>query len=76
MEITIEMIKELREKTGCGIMDCRAALRTSNGDMDGAIEELREKGLKKQKNEPTVKLPKVVWKSTFTVKVAWSCWWK
>lgn len=47
MEITIEMIKELREKTGCGIMDCRAALRTSNGDMDGAIEELREKGLKK-----------------------------
>ncbi len=31
---------------------------------------------KKQKNEPTVKLPKVVWKSTFTVKVAWSCWWK
>ena len=47
MEITIDMIKELREKTGCGIMDCRAALRTSNGDMDGAIEELREKGLKK-----------------------------
>ena len=47
MEITIEMIKELREKTSCGIMDCRAALRASNGDMDGAIEELREKGLKK-----------------------------
>jgi elongation factor Ts len=47
MEITIEMIKELREKTGCGIMDCRTALRASNGDMDGAIEELREKGLKK-----------------------------
>lgn len=47
MEITIEMIKELREKTGCGIMDCRSALRTSDGDMDGAIEELREKGLKK-----------------------------
>lgn len=47
MEITIEMIKELREKTGCGIMDCRTALRASNGDMDVAIEELREKGLKK-----------------------------
>lgn len=47
MEITIEMIKELREKTGCGIMDCRAALRASDGNMDGAIEELREKGLKK-----------------------------
>lgn len=47
MEITIDMIKELREKTGCGIMDCRAALQASNGDMEAAIVELREKGLKK-----------------------------
>lgn len=47
MEITIEMIKELREKTGCGIMDCRNALQSANGDMDAAIEELREKGLQK-----------------------------
>ncbi len=47
MEITIEMIKELREKTGCGIMDCRTALQSANGDMDAAIEELREKGLQK-----------------------------
>jgi elongation factor Ts len=41
------MIKELREKTGCGIMDCRTALQNSNGNLDAAIEELREKGLKK-----------------------------
>ncbi|MDD2521707.1 MAG: translation elongation factor Ts [Anaerolineaceae bacterium] len=47
MEITIDMIKELREKTGCGIMDCRSALRATDGDMDAAIEELREKGLQK-----------------------------
>jgi elongation factor Ts len=47
MEITIEMIKELREKTGVGIMDCRTALRNADGDMEKAIEELREKGLKK-----------------------------
>ncbi|MEL7626716.1 MAG: translation elongation factor Ts [Anaerolineaceae bacterium] len=47
MEITIDMIKELREKTGCGIMDCRSALRAAKGDMDIAVEELREKGLKK-----------------------------
>ena len=47
MEVTIEMIKELREKTGCGIMDCRTALQNSNGNLDAAIEELREKGLKK-----------------------------
>ena len=47
MEITIDMIKELREKTGCGIMDCRSALQNANGNIDAAIEELREKGLKK-----------------------------
>ena len=46
MQITIDMIKELREKTGCGIMDCRSALEKSNGDMDLAMQELREKGLK------------------------------
>ena len=45
MEITIDMIKELREKTGCGIMDCRSALQSSNGDFEKAVEELREKGL-------------------------------
>lgn len=47
MEITIEMIKELREKTGCGIMDCRTALRNAEGDFDKAMEELRAQGLKK-----------------------------
>ena len=47
MEITIDMIKDLREKTGCGIMDCRTALQNANGDFDKALEELREKGRKK-----------------------------
>ncbi|NLA79791.1 MAG: translation elongation factor Ts [Chloroflexi bacterium] len=47
MEITIEMIKELREKTGCGIMDCKTALKNANGDFDIALEELRAKGLQK-----------------------------
>jgi elongation factor Ts len=47
MEITIDMIKDLREKTGCGIMDCRTALQKANGNMEAALEELREKGLKK-----------------------------
>lgn len=47
MEITIDMIKDLREKTGCGIMDCKAALQNANGDFEKAMEELREKGLKK-----------------------------
>ena len=43
--ITSAMVKELREATGCGMMDCKKALTESNGDMDKAIEYLREKGL-------------------------------
>jgi len=45
LEISTALIKELREKTGVGILDCKAALRESNGDMDKAIEFLRKKGL-------------------------------
>lgn len=47
MEITTEMIKELREATGCGILDCRAALRDADGDFEKAVDVLREKGLAK-----------------------------
>jgi len=43
--ITAESVKELRERTGCGMMDCKKALAETNGDMEKAIEFLREKGL-------------------------------
>ena len=43
--ITAEMVKVLRERTGCGMMDCKKALSETNGDMDKAIDFLREKGL-------------------------------
>jgi elongation factor Ts len=45
MAITTEMIKTLRESTGAGILDCRKALEQSNGDMNAALDFLREKGL-------------------------------
>ena len=45
MEITTEMVKQLRESTGVGILDCRNALQEANGDMDRALDLLREKGL-------------------------------
>jgi elongation factor Ts len=44
-EITTQMIKELREATGVGIMDCREALTHAGGDFDKAVDYLREKGL-------------------------------
>jgi len=45
MEITTDMIKELREATGAGILDCRKALTDANGDFDKAVDFLREKGM-------------------------------
>ncbi len=45
MQITTEMIKSLRETTGAGILDCRKALEQSDGDMNAAMDFLREKGL-------------------------------
>jgi elongation factor Ts len=45
MNITASMVKELREMTGCGMMDCKKALVECNGDMEKAVEFLREKGL-------------------------------
>ncbi len=45
MNFTASDVKELREKTGCGMMDCKNALASSNGDMAAAVDFLREKGL-------------------------------
>ncbi|MBM3238011.1 translation elongation factor Ts [Candidatus Poribacteria bacterium] len=46
MEITAAMVKDLREKTGAGIMDCKKALSGTNGDVEEAIKWLREKVIK------------------------------
>jgi len=43
-EITVSLIKELRERTGCGMMDAKRALQENDGDVEKAIEELRKKG--------------------------------
>ncbi|THE14498.1 elongation factor Ts [Bacillus timonensis] len=47
MAVTAQMVKELREKTGAGMMDCKKALTETDGDMDKAIDYLREKGIAK-----------------------------
>lgn len=47
MEITAAAVKELRDRTGCGMMDCKKALVECNGDAEKAIDFLREKGLAK-----------------------------
>ena len=47
MEITASMVKDLREKTGLGMMDCKKALVETSGDSDKAVEYLRKKGILK-----------------------------
>ena len=45
MNISAQMVKELRDKTGAGMMDCKKALKETNGDADKAVEWLRQKGI-------------------------------
>lgn len=53
MEITAGAVKELRERTGAGMMDCKHALVENKGDMERAIDYLREKGLAKAAKKST-----------------------
>jgi elongation factor Ts len=45
MDISVELVKDLRQRTGAGIVDCKIALQESKGDIEGAIDYLRRKGL-------------------------------
>jgi elongation factor Ts len=45
MDITAQMVKQLRERTGAGMMDCKSALTETTGDMEAAVDFLRKKGL-------------------------------
>ena len=60
MAVTAQMVKELREKTGAPMMDCKKALDATDGNMEEAITWLREKGIAKaaKKESSTCKLLK------------------
>ncbi len=45
MEISVELVKDLRQRTGAGVIDCKTALQEAEGNMEGAIDYLRRKGL-------------------------------
>lgn len=61
MAITAQMVKELREKTGAGMMDCKKALTESDGDMEKATDFLRQKGLAtaQKRGERAIKMGQV-----------------
>ena len=45
VQISAKAVAELRKQTGCGMMDCKNALKAANGDFDAAVKILREKGM-------------------------------
>jgi len=51
MEITAELVKELRDRTGIGMMECKKALKETNGDLEQAIQVLRKKGYARAKDK-------------------------
>ena len=57
-DISAQMVKELRESTGAGMMDCKAALTETNGDMTAAQDWLRKKGLSRRRRRPAAWPPK------------------
>ena len=60
MAITASMVKELRELTGAGMMDCKKALNETDGDMDAAVEVLRKSGAELlQKELPALQLTEI-----------------
>ena len=71
-QIGIESIKELRTLTGAGIMDCRRALEEVGGQIDRAVELLREKGIAKAGNKTRLNnnVPKLI---CFIIFLLFSC---
>ena len=62
--ITAASVKELRERTGAGMMDCKKALTETNGDMEAAIDLMRTSGAAKAAKNQAVSLQKVLLKLT------------
>lgn len=69
MEISAQMVKELRESTGAGMMDCKKALTEANGDMEKAVDILREKGL----GQAAKKADRLASEGLVTVEVCAKC---
>lgn len=68
MNYTANDVKTLRERTGAGMMDCKNALVECNGDMEKAVDYLRERVLRKQRRKRAESQPKV----SSTVTSTWA----
>ena len=70
MKISAKTVKDLRERTGAGMMDCKKALLQSNGDLDKAIDFLRKSGIAKAEKKEAEQLAKVSYIHIFTMVIS------
>ena len=74
MEVTTALVKELRERTQAGMMDCKKALLATDGNIEKAVEYLREKGLSAAVKMQAA-LPPKAWLTAISIWAARSaCW--
>lgn len=76
MEISATLVKELREKTGVGIMDCKMALQETDGDISQAVDYLRKKGIATAKKRGGRATQKARYSPIFMRGVRLVSWWK
>jgi len=75
LEITAAMVKQVRQVTGAGVLDCRRALEASAGDFENAIARLRKKGSPRLPSERAARPPMGAWKRTsITAAGLLYCW--
>ena len=75
-EVSAEKVKELRDKTGAGMMDCKKALAESGGNLEKAIDYLRKKAPRLPKSVQTGRRIKVRWRRISMPAVESARWWK
>ena len=70
MKISAKTVKDLRERTGAGMMDCKKALLQSDGDLDKAIDFLRKSGIAKAEKKEAEQLAKALYIHIFTMVIS------
>ena len=73
--ITASLVKDLRDKTGAGMMDCKKALTETDGDMEAAIDWLRKKGMFEGREEGRPRRRRRAWSASPSAATP-ARWWK
>ena len=76
MEISAKLVKELRERTGAGMMECKSALVEAKGNLAEAEIILRKRGIPRPARSPRGSPSRALSELIFTPARNWACWWR